>query len=240
MVLRPTFEKQRYVRPWRLCVTIDVLDDSLAEGDTVTLTLGDRSGGSRGIRAQTFCQESFEFRVAVDWCGTWVYERIPSPQVPITSGTAHKLVVVAPSETIAGEETWVGVKAEDVWGNPSREYTEQVRIEGRRLEGLPETYKFVPEDEEGVMQAESNPLLCLMVGRKFQPFWGDLHGQSEETVGTNPVSSYFRFARESTLVNFAGHQGNDFQITKEVWQEIRQQANRQNDPGHFVAYVGWE
>ena len=173
--------KQRYVRPWRLCVTIDVLDDSLAEGDTVTLTLGDRSEGSRGIRAQTFCQESFEFRVAVDWCGTWVYERVPSSQVPITSGTAHKLVVVAPSETIAGEETWVGVKAEDAWSNPSREYTGQVRIEGRGLENLPETYKFVledegvkrfegviapgaggywvrVEDEEGAMQAESNPL----------------------------------------------------------------------------------
>ena len=41
-------------------------------------------------------------------------------------------------------------------------------------------------------------------------------------------------------MDFAGHQGNDFQITKEVWQEIRQQANRQNDPGRFVAYVGWE
>ena len=79
----------------------------------MTLTLGDRSEGSRGIRAQTFCQESFESRVAEDWCGTWVYERVPSPQEPITNGTAHKLVVVAPSETIAGGETWVGVKAED-------------------------------------------------------------------------------------------------------------------------------
>ena len=136
-----------------------------------------------------------------------------------------------------------------------------MRIEGRRLENLPETYKFVledegvkrfegviapgaggywvrVEDEEGAMQAESNLLLCLVVRRKFQPFWGDLHGQSEETVGTNTVSSYFRFARESALVDFAGHQGNDFQITKEVWQEIRQQATRQNDPGRFVAYVG--
>ena len=105
MVLRPTFEKQHDVRPWRLCVTIDVLDDSLAEGDTVTLTLGDRSEASRGIRAQTFCQESFESRVAVDWCGTWVYERVPTTQVPITGGTTHTLVAVASSETIAGEES---------------------------------------------------------------------------------------------------------------------------------------
>lgn len=261
--LRPSFEKQRYVRPWRLCVTIDVLDDSLAEGDTVTLTLGDRSGGGPGIRAQTFCKEDFEFRVAVDWCGTWVYERVPSPSVPIISGSAHALVVVGPSETALGDQTWLGVKAEDVWGNPSRGYKGNVHIDGGGLEGLPEIFSFTAQDKgvkrfagikapkegvyrvrvedlDGPMQAEGNPLVCVARRQVVQPFWGDLHGQSEETVGTNPVSSYFRFARESALVDFAGHQGNDFQITKEVWAEIRRQANAQNDPGHFVAYVGWE
>ena len=261
VTLRPTFEKQRYIRPWRLCVTIDVLDDSLAEGDTVTLTLGDTSGGSSGIRAQTFCKDAFEFRVAVDWCGTWVYERVPSPSVPIVSGLAHKLVVVGPSETAVGEETWVGVKAEDMWGNPSREYAGEVAIDAGGLEGLPESYRFseanrgvvrfegVKAPAEGVyrvqiegdgMRAEGNPLVCIAERGQHRPFWGDLHGQSEETVGTNPVSSYFRFAREDALVDFAGHQGNDFQITAEVWAEIKSQANTQNDPGRFVAYVGWE
>ena len=59
-------------------------------------------------------------------------------------------------------------------------------------------------------------------------------------MGTNPVSAYFRFARESALVDFAGHQGNDFQITREVFDEIKAQANGQDDPGRFVAFVGWE
>ena len=261
VTLRPAFEKQRYIRPWRLCVTIDVLDDSLAEGDTVTLTLGDTSGGSPGIRAQTFCKDAFEFRVAVDWCGTWVYERVPSPSVPIVSGPAHKLVVVGPSETAVGEETWVGVKAEDMWGNPSRGYAGEVAIDAGGLEGLPASYRFSAADRgvvrfEGVkapaegayrvqverdgMRAEGNPLVCIAEWGQYRPFWGDLHGQSEETVGTNPVSSYFRFAREDALVDFAGHQGNDFQITAEIWAEIKAQANAQNDPGRFVAYVGWE
>ena len=259
--LRPAFEKQRYIRPWRLCVTIDVLDDSLAEGDTVTLTLGDRSGGGPGIRAQTFCKDAFEFRVAVDWCGTWVYERVPSPQVPIISGPAQQLVVVGPSEASPGEETWVGIKAEDIWGNPSRGYVGEVRIDGGGLEGLPEAYRFAPGDrgvkriegvrapvegvyrveaDDGQRRAEGNPLVCVAQRGAQRPFWGDLHGQSEETVGTNPVSSYFRFAREDALVDFAGHQGNDFQITEAVWEEIKGQANAQNDPGRFVAYVGWE
>lgn len=261
--LRPAFEKQRYVRPWRLCVTIDVFDDSLCEGDTVTLTLGDTSGGSPGIRAQTFCKELFEFRVAVDWCGTWVYVEVPSPAVPIVSGAPHKLVALCASETVPGESEWAGIKVEDVWGNPCRDYNGEVTLDTDGLEGLPETFRFRPEDlgthrfenvvapGNGVfriraqdkslgLKAESNPLRCVESGSGYRPYWGDLHGQSEETVGTNPVSSYFRFARESAFVDFAGHQGNDFQITEAVWEEIRHQANIQNDPGQFVAFVGYE
>ena len=261
--LRATFEKQRYIRPWRLCVTIDVYDDSLAEGDTVTLTLGDTAGGSPGSRAQTFCQEQFEFRVAVDWCGTWVYTEVPSPQFPIVSGPPARLVVVGPSEALPGEAVWMGIKAEDLWGNPCTDYTGEVQIEAGGLQGLPRAYRFQPDDRgvkrfEGVtapvpgvyrvqardvayqLVAQGNPLHCIEERRAFRPFWGDLHGQSEETVGTNPVSSYFRFARDAALVDFAGHQGNDFQITREVWQEIRNQANGFNQPGRFVAFVGYE
>ena len=95
-------------------------------------------------------------------------------------------------------------------------------------------------DSENGLEARGNPLRCVDSRGAHQPFWGDLHGQSEETVGTNPVSSYFRFAREAALVDFAGHQGNDFQITEAVWTEIRQQANIQYDPGRFVTFVGYE
>lgn len=259
--LRPRFEKQRYVRPWRLCVTVDVFDDSLSEGDTITLTIGDRSGGSPGSRAQTFCKEAFEFRVSVDWCGTWVYTEVPSPVFPIVNGAPSKLVVVGPSVTTPGEPAWCGVKLEDVWGNPCRDYIGEVQLGAQGLEGLPDRYTFVPDDQgthrfEGVtaaepgtytvsaaasgLTAESNPLVCVPSIDGPRPFWGDLHGQSEETVGTNPVSSYFTFARDQALVDFAGHQGNDFQITEAVWDEIKSQANGHNDPGRFVAFVGWE
>ena len=261
--LRARFEKQRYIRPWRLCVTVDVFDDSLSEGDSITLTLGDTSGGSPGSRAQTFCKDAFEFRVAVDWCGTWVYTEVPSPKIPIISGPPHRLVVLGPSETAPDEEGWIGVKAEDVWGNPSTGYAGTVQINAGGLTGLPETYQFQStdrgvhrfegvkaaktgiyrvgaEDSESGLAAEGNPLRCVDARGTYQPFWGDLHGQSEETVGTNPVSSYFRFARESALVDFAGHQGNDFQITEAVWTEIKAQANTQYHPGRFVTFVGYE
>ena len=261
--LRPAFEKHRYIRPWRRTVTIDVFDESLLEGETITLALGDTSGGSPGIRSQTFCKEAFEFRVAVDWCGTWVYVEVPSPVFPIVSGPSSKLVIVCPTLASTGEDTWVGVKAEDIWGNPCRNYEGTVEIDAGGLEGLPDDYTFLAADE-GVrrfdqvratengthivtavdrtngLQAEGNPLRSVASDPAYRPYWGDPHGQSEETVGTNPVSSYFRFARESALVDFVGHQGNDFQVTEEVWKEIRHQANTQNDSGRFVTFVGYE
>ena len=261
--LRPRFDKQRYVRPWRLCVTVDVFDDSLREGDTITLTLGDRSGGSEGSRSQTFCKEAFEFRVSVDWCGTWVYTEVPSPVFPIVNGPPEKLVVIAPSVATPDESVWCGVKLEDRWGNPCRDYRGEVLIHEGKVQGLPNTYTFSDSDQgvhrfegltvsepgihtvhaqtqDGKLRSESNPLVCSETLGGARPFWGDLHGQSEETVGTNPVSSYFAFARDSALVDFAGHQGNDFQITSAIWDEIKHQANAHNDPGRFVSFVGWE
>ena len=172
-------------------------------------------------------------------------------------------MVLGPSETAPDEEGWIGVKAEDLWGNPSTGYAGTVQVNAGGLMGLPETYQFKStdrgvhrfegvkapetgiyrvgaEDSESGLAAEGNPLRCVDARGTYQPFWGDLHGQSEETVGTNPVSSYFRFARESALVDFAGHQGNDFQITEAVWTEIKAQANTQYHPGRFVTFVGYE
>ena len=171
--LRATFERQRYRRPWRLCVTVDVFDDSLAAGDVITLTLGDRSGGSIGSRAQTFCSESFEFLVAADWAGTWVYTEVASPAFPVTSGSPHRLVVVSPSESVAGQPVWVGVKVEDVWGNPCTDYDGEVELDPGGLRGLPDRYRFAAEDRgarrfENVVAPESG-LYRVAVGERGGP-----------------------------------------------------------------------
>ena len=261
--VRARYERMNYLRPWRSGVTIDVFDDSLVEGDTVTLTLGDRSSGSSGTFVQTFCADGFEFRTAVDWCGTWVWTEVPSPKISIVSGDPHRLVVVCASEVAPDVDTWVGVKAEDMWGNPCSGYLGEIQIDADRLQGMPPSYRFRSEDngvvrfptitapEPGIyrvkvfdrdtgFEAEGNPLRCLSDTAQSRRYWGDLHGQSGETVGTNTVGAYFRFARHRAWVDFAGHQGNDFQITKAVWQEIRHQANTQNEAGAFVALVGYE
>ena len=88
------------------------------------VTYGDTSQGSEGIVAQTFCEKTFEFKVAVDAFGTGQFiELAESPTIEVISGPASKLVLILPSQ-IETEKPFVAtVKAEDKWGNPSSSYT---------------------------------------------------------------------------------------------------------------------
>jgi len=84
-------------RPWGKTIQIRVLQGYLRQGDTITLTLGDTSGGSPGWRQQTFCEDSFELKVLVDRYATYVYEELPkSPTYRIIPGEPETLVAIAP------------------------------------------------------------------------------------------------------------------------------------------------
>ncbi|MSP13731.1 MAG: DUF3604 domain-containing protein [Chloroflexi bacterium] len=264
--LRLHFDPKAYVRPWQKGLVISIFDAPLEPGETVTITYGDTSGGSPGTRAQTFWEESFEFKVAVDPFGTGIFTELPSsPAIPIINGPPLQLVVVAPSEIRLDQEFTVKVRAEDMWGNPCRNYIgalaatigqSQTTYQGARREngvyhisGLrcsaAGTCIVSVKDEQG-LQAESNPIICqnptasLPVGERRHPFWGDLHGQSEETVGTNSVEDYFRFARDFAMLDFTGHQGNDFQITQDFWERLKQTVRAFHQPHHFIPFLGYE
>ena len=51
---------------------------------------------------------------------------------------------------------------------------------------------------------------------------------------------YMEFARDKAFVDVTGHQGNDFQITKEFWAELNEIIGEFNEPGRFVTLPGYE
>ena len=75
---------------------------------------------------------------------------------------------------------------------------------------------------------------------RWQPIWGDLHGQSEETIGTNSARDYFTFGRDKAFADILGHQGNDFQITGAFWAELNRLTAEFDQPGRFVTIPGYE
>jgi hypothetical protein len=223
-------------RPWGKTIHIKVLQGYLKKGETITVTLGDTSGGSPGWRQQTFCEDTFELKILVDRYATYVYEELPkSPTYRIAPGEPTRLVAIAPSLVVPNKKIGVRVKREDVWGNPVGKPWKILSS------GYPEpgVYRILIEDPETGLATGTNPIL---VSGEPQPqrFWADIHGQSEETIGTNSIDSYFRFARDRAFVDICGHQGNDFQITDEFWQQINETTARFNKSGKFVVFPGWE
>ena len=258
--LRPRFDTKAHVRPWRKGIVIDVYDDGLLPGETVRITYGDRSGGSRGSRAQTFCERTFEFRVLVNAIATGEFTKLEDcPEIEVLPGPAQSIVAIAPSQCNVGDECRVAIKFEDGWGNPTEQYSGTVLLQAEGPGAVADEVEWLPDEtglmdvplvcnERGIvrvratageMKCLSNPVECedrYLLKRYF----GDPHGQSEGTVGTNTVGEYFDFARDRARVDFCSHQGNDFQITKEQWAEIQEEVRSHYEPGRFVTLLGYE
>lgn len=259
------FENKGFIRPWRPCLTITVYDGFLAEGDTVTIIYGDTSKGGPGSIAQTFVEESFEFRVLVDPFGTGQYILIPDPPIlKVVAGAPEIFSITVPSETVAGNPTWLSVKVEDKWGNPTPQYSGTISFNSSDPNAsLPQFYTFKLEDggthrfETLTFQSPgihyvtvsdvknkkfgtSNPVMIHQKKLDLMLYWGDLHGQTEETVGTGTVDQYFYFARDIAALDFVSHAGNDFQITKDHYKDTQRAVKQFHEPGNFITFLGYE
>jgi len=258
------YDSRGHIRPWRGALQIDVDDGSLREGDVVVVTFGDRSGGGPGLRMQTFRESEHVFKVLVDCFGTGRFEEIEeSPRIRIVGGPAEVIQVVSPSEVVAGMPFAVTVRALDSWGNISTEYDGSIRFKSSDSDAsLPEEYSFsegnrgvkrfegVSMNSEGLhiisvkddtgRESESNPIMVLPEKPDLTLFWGDFHGQTKQTVGTGTLDEYFSFVRDVAAMDFGGWQGNDFQITKELWREVQEKTRKFNEPGRFVVFLGYE
>lgn len=257
------YDSRYYIRPWRCAIVVKVYDGSLKPGEQVVVTLGDTSGGSPGIRCQTFPQRRHRFRVLVDPFGTGRYKDLDqSPEVSILPADFSRLEVCAPSFVHPNETFELHVRALDRHGNPTPAYAGPVVIttglpdDPARVQGelapvdqgvasvlvgpLPVgTHRLHAEAETGEV-ALSNPILCAARHPAPRLLWGDLHGQTEETVGTGSVEEYYAFARDKARLDVCSWQGNDFQITQATWQEVRRQTERFHSPGNFVTLLGYE
>ncbi len=251
------------IRPWSRALTIRIIEEALAPGDEVIIVLGDTSGGSPGMRAQTHPEHPFRFKLDVDPFGTALFEPVADLTLDITGGAAARLELVAPSDAVAGEPFRLQVRALDLWGNPDPAYTGTIALTSDGASGLPETYSYTVEDAgvhwfDGVTvdapgiaritasdaeldaTASSNPIEVHASAPERYRYWGDIHGQTEETVGTGTIRGFFEYARDVAGVQVAAHQGNDFQITPELWDELCERVEEYNAPGDFVTFHGYE
>jgi len=254
-------EPRGHARPWDRSLRVVVDKGSLSEGDTIKVVFGDTSGGGPGLRMQTFCESAHEFRVLVDPCATGQFVPLSErPHVVVIAGPPHSWRAVLPTLLAPGDSFSLGLRADDIWGNPSHQSGRKLNLKTRgEITCLPEMVDFpvgqrslridglsAPEGEhqvdllaeDGTLLAQSN-ILVVRPG-PLRGFWGDLHGQSGETVGINPIGEYFFFGRDLAFLDVMGHQANDFQIRNAFWDEINTVTAHLNTPGKFVVFPGYE
>ena len=143
-VLDLLYDPKLNIRPWDKTLLIRVVRGFLREGDTITVRFGDPRQGSPGIRVQTFCEPTFEFRVLVDAIATCDYVELPEqPTIAIVAGPPVMWKAVLPTLRGSGESFRLGFKGEDKWGNPSDRVEDAFSLHpSRKVRGLPETFSM--------------------------------------------------------------------------------------------------
>ena len=248
--LKVSYDPWRWVRPWRGAIVVTVYDGFLAPGEKIEVVL-------ERWTLQTFPETRHEFRVLVDPFGTREFRPLPEhPSIRIVPAGPFRLEGVLPSVARPGEEVEVWARVVDRWGNPVEEFRGEVKVECPGAEGLPAssvleggvgTLGKVRFPREGTyrlrlscgrLEGMSNPVHISWDPKPI--FWADLHGQTQDTIGTGTLKEYFSFARDKALVDVVSWQGNDFQITEDTWKEVRRLTAEFHEPGRFVTFLGYE
>lgn len=263
-VLQVEYDGKRNIRPWDKTLFIRVVRGYLEEGDQIVVRFGDTRQGSPGMRVQTFSEPTFEFKVLVDAFATYNYTELQhSPTIAVVAGPPVAYKAILPSQAVAGEPFSLGFKGEDKWGNPSDQVAGEFTLRSSLpLRGLPATFtmregEFAARLEglvaeapgelrievlrDGLPVAQSTPCRIVAAGGGTRGhYWADLHGQSEETIGTNSAEDLILFARDRAFLDVMSHQGNDFQITTPFWEQLNQLTAQYNQDGSFIIFPGYE
>ena len=248
---------------WHNMIEVVLPDRGLKPGETVRITLGDRSGGSPGMRVQPFDEARFVFKTYVDALGQGKYLPLAkSPAIEIVADEPVHLSVVMPSDTVAGEPTWCLVCAEDRYGNPAASYRGTVRLSSPDGEAqLPEAYAFSASDRgvhrfepvvlkrtgfqaitvsDGQMTSQSNPVRVADAAVENLVLWGDLHGHTLFSDGRGTVEEYYDFAEDVAGLDFCAVSDHAFELVDAMWEHSKEVTNRVNKPGRFVTFQAYE
>ena len=230
----------------------------LGPGDEVYIVLGDRSGGSRGMKLPSAASSGLRVRV-------WLALDESGPLFSLDEAPFHSegLDMAAmrgfgPSIVLPGENVLLSVRAEDRFRNRASAgmIPFMVTDGDRPVFMVTDTASAYHEtghhifDEPGVYRLEIRSLGGDVLGH-FNPilvtgeatdriYWGETHGHTGFAEGSGTVENFFRFAREDARLDFMTLSEHDIWMDDFEWEALRSAVLAENVPGRFLTYLGYE
>ncbi|KAJ3541707.1 hypothetical protein NM208_g4478 [Fusarium decemcellulare] len=164
----------------------------------------------------------------------------------------------------------IRIHTEDVWGNATTDVTGLEALLSLKLEdseepiwsqllSLPDE-GWTAADATATLSQEGDYILSVIVLNEERAIvstttdyvtidaslpvprilFADLHVHSDDTVGTNSTTYNFSYAEKIAGLDVVGYTANDFNITKERWNQTLDIIKSVNSTGKFVVFPGTE
>jgi hypothetical protein len=235
-------------------------EGTLTEGDTITLTYGDRSEGSQGVTLQTWAVDKVELRLSVDLEGQGVILTPVWPSFRVVGRREARGVnaVARPSIVEPGKAFELAVKSEDEFRNPisgpSPEY--DILLDGEIVGSVPAgsdavafvrdlslpgpgVYRFLVRSKGGSLACRSNPI-WVTKDPAYRLYWGDTHGHTSMADGQGSGKGYYEFGRDVARLDFLVLSEHDVWLDASEWNRLLELAATYDTPGSFSAMLGYE
>jgi len=241
----------------QVALAFKLVEGTLDKGSSVTITYGDKSFGSPGLRMPTFQSERMPFPLYIDLDGSEEWRPLDITRFVFVGGIATRVHGFGPSVIRSGEVFEFSVRAEDQYYNrasgeiPVFEILLNGEIVARTPQGSdaiavvdlriekPGVYWVSLRSLDGKIIGKGNPIL-VEENPKERIYWGDTHAHSGYSEGIGTVEQFMEYARNDARLDFVTHSEHDIWLDAGEWEEIRKATNQFNEPEKFITYLGWE
>lgn len=232
---------------------------ALEEGDTITITYGDTSGGGPGFALQETSNDQVILHLYADIEGTGDLLRPAWPSFEVLGRDEVRYVnAVAPSIVAPGEPFTLAVRAEDRLKNPSSGVMPalEVLLDGEPFRTIeagspaislfedvslaePGVYRFSVRNEDGSIRATSNPVR-VEEDPETRVYWGETHGHTAFAEGQGSPDGYYRFGRDVARLDFLSLSEHDIWMDDSEWRKLQELVEEYRIEGEFTTILGFE
>lgn len=233
----------------------------LKEGETITLTYGDTSGGGRGFFVQTFSNDAFPLPLYIDLKGEGYFLSLPIQTYRVVGTKTAAVHGFAPSIVKVGEVFDISVRSEDVYYNRAtgKIPAYDVAVNGAPYEpsavipagtrgirhltdvrfDAPGIYRFSFQSSDGKIRGKSNPI-WVKENPDRRIYWGETHGHSGFAEGQGTPDGYFQFGRDDARLDFLTLSEHDIWMDDYEWQVLKNAVGKYTVENEFIVFAGYE